>query len=149
MSDPLLLSGIILLIFGPILFLISAWKYFKTPSVDSHFKIPVEPVSPLVQAPVVKEEALPQIEKIEVADKESFQDKTIVMPPGMGEIHSQIEIAFNQIKSLNKRLAAVEEDIEDRNQKQIKLAEHVIVLEKEMAQAKVAMGDKKPPIMPL
>ena len=39
---------------------------------------------------------------------ETSSEKTVVMPAGMAEMHSEMEIAFSQIKLLNKKVAALE-----------------------------------------
>ncbi len=33
------------------------------------------------------------------------------MPPGMAEMHSEMEIAFSQIKALNRKVAALEKEL--------------------------------------
>jgi hypothetical protein len=94
------------------------------------------------------------------------------MAAGMGEIQGQMEIAFSQIKNLNKKVAQLEAELEsvarhttanldpnqlkeppinaaDFAQKLLKLAEHVIALEKEMARIKASSTQIKPPVMPL
>jgi hypothetical protein len=115
-------------------------------------------------------------------------DKTMVMPEGMGEVQGQLEIAFSQIKTLSKKVSQMESELDsvarniigklDRNelkeppmnpadftQKLLKLAEHVIVLEKEVARLKnggkkdlaeeegtptpPSSAGPKPPVMPL
>lgn len=86
-------------------------------------------------------------------------EKTVVMPAGMGEMQGQMEIAFSQIKNLNRKVYQLETELEsvsriaatkldvnelkeapmnpgDFTQKLLKLAEHVIVLEKEVARLK-------------
>ncbi|MCB4755781.1 MAG: hypothetical protein LHV69_01885 [Elusimicrobia bacterium] len=116
-------------------------------------------------------------------------DKTVVISPGEAEIQAQLDIIVTQIKSLNKKVSDLEDKIDGVEQKSpakaeahelkdapkdasdlakklLKLAEHVIVLEKEMARlqgrggsapAKETSADSspasspsgKPPVMPL
>jgi hypothetical protein len=86
-------------------------------------------------------------------------DKTAIVLPDTGEIQGQLEIAFTQIKTLSKKVSQMESELDsvaraimaklDKNelkeipmnpadftQKLLKLAEHVIVLEKEVDRLK-------------
>jgi len=88
-----------------------------------------------------------------------LSDKTVVIPPHMADLQAQIEIAFSQIKHLSVKTNDMEQHMDlleqhkgvqletnelkeppmnpaDFVQKLLKLAEHVIVLEKEMARLK-------------
>jgi hypothetical protein len=107
-------------------------------------------------------------------------DKTVVMPAGMSDVQAQLEIIFSQIKTMNKKLYEIESGLQsvskqtatsldanhdseppmnpsDFTQKLLKLAEHVIVLEKEVTRlkagakpaAKPEAEQPKPPIMPI
>jgi hypothetical protein len=103
-------------------------------------------------------------------------DETIIMPPGVADLQAQFEIAINQIKQLNKKVFELERQIEtlgsrsesklevnelreppmdanDFTKKLLKVVEHVIVLEKEVARlrqpSEEANPTAKPPIMPL
>ena len=83
-------------------------------------------------------------------------EKTVVMPAGMGEIQGQLEIAFSQIKNLNRKMVEMEALLDslarqnanklelnelkeppmnpaDFTQKLLKLAEHVIIIDQENA----------------
>lgn len=86
-------------------------------------------------------------------------EKTVVIPPAFVEIQGQIEIAISQIRNLGRKMSELEQQIDqiqrhqsvrlegneltegpanpkDFAQKLLKLAEHVIVLEKEVARLK-------------
>jgi hypothetical protein len=105
-------------------------------------------------------------------------DQTMVMPPGVADLQAQFEIAISQIKQLNKKVFELERQLEtlstradvslepnelkeppadpaDYTKKLLKVVEHVIVLEKEMAKLRSEKepsgpaAGHKPPIMPL
>jgi hypothetical protein len=106
---------------------------------------------------------------------EPASDRTIVMPSGMADLHAQMELIFTQVKQLNKRSAEFETSLEDLTrkllekyepntlkepvadqkdlmQKLLKIAEHVIALEKDVAKLKAATptsASSKAQIMPL
>jgi outer membrane biosynthesis protein TonB len=42
---------------------------------------------------------------------DTASEKTVVMPPGMAEMQSEMEIAFSQLKLLNKRVASLEQEL--------------------------------------
>jgi len=42
---------------------------------------------------------------------DTASEKTVVMPPGMAEMQSEMEIAFSQLKLLNKRVASLEKEL--------------------------------------
>jgi hypothetical protein len=88
-------------------------------------------------------------------------DKTIILPPGVSELQAQLEIALSQIKNLNKKVYELESSVEivqkhadvklnpdelkeppmnagEFTQKLLKVVEHVLVLEKEVAKLKLA-----------
>jgi hypothetical protein len=94
-------------------------------------------------------------------------DKTVVMQTTETETQMQLDIIVSQLKNLNRKVSELEDklenipdmtnisqetatlkeapaNIEDYTKKLLKLAEHVIILEKEVARLK-----GKPPIMPL
>lgn len=214
LTDPMLLTAAVLVIGGPLLFVLSLWRYTRAvPQVlppdfpRNEPPLPQETPAPLIESPVatapVDEPApVPLKHAPHISDliqepanaiqpgtpaaaepppsiipeppapiKERAEEKTVVMPSGMGEIQGQMEIAFSQIKNLNKKIYEMEALVEslarqnasklDVNeikepptnaaefaQKLLKLAEHVIVLEKEMARLK-SSSDVKPPVMPL
>lgn len=70
-------------------------------------------------------------------------EKTVVLPAGVADIQAQLEIALTQIRTLNKKIYDLESRVSggpnaggDFAAKLQTLAEHVIVLEKEMARMK-------------
>ena len=90
-------------------------------------------------------------------------EKTVVIPPHFAEIQAQIEIAITQIRNLNNKINDIEQSVdllqkhssvqlesdplkqgpanpEDFQKKLLKLAEHVIVLEKEVNRLKGNAG---------
>jgi len=94
-------------------------------------------------------------------------DKTVVIPPAINDLQAQIEIAFSQIKNLNIKTNDIEQlmdlmarqkevqlepnqlkelpmDPADFTKKLLKLAEHVIVLEKEMARLRAGTRPQTP-----
>lgn len=108
------------------------------------------------------------------AEEEPASDRTVIMPPGVADLQAQFEIAITQIKQLNKKVFELERQIEtlgsrsqaqlepnelkeppmdagDFTKKLLKVVEHVIVLEKEVARLREnpASTSAKPPIMPL
>jgi hypothetical protein len=112
---------------------------------------PTQPVEPSPSAPQPAQAAPIEIRRDESAEK------TVVMPPGVAEVQGQLEIAFSQIKLLNKKVYELEMTLSDMPsntapvsddfsrlkeppanpadfmQKLLKLAEHVIVLEKHVS----------------
>ncbi len=95
----------------------------------------------------------------ELQRSDDAEEKTMIMPAGTGEVQGQLEIAFSQIKTLSKKVSQMESELDsvarniigklDKNelkelpmnpadftQKLLKLAEHVIVLEKEVERLK-------------
>ena len=91
--------------------------------------------------------------------KDISADETVVIPPAMQDLQTQIDIMAAQIKQLNKKIISMDQSLEgalkhapananlppmmemptnpqDFTQKLMKLAEHVIVLEKDMAKLK-------------
>lgn len=102
---------------------------------------------------------------------EPASDKTVVMNVQDTEIQIQLDIIVSQLKNLNQKIGELEDRVEnmpdatntphdiamlkeppvnpeDFTRKLLKLAEHVIVLEKEVARMKTSHG-AKPPVMPL
>lgn len=201
LSDPLLITATALLIIGPILFLISFWKLIrsskkKDPLFDPG-EIHDEPIvadekTPQPVAPVTSPPPPPTPKPMPSMTRGSLlpddMEKTVVMPAGVAEIQGQLEIAFSQIKHLNKKVYELETmlnavspntsspqqntllemptNANDFAQKLLKLAEHVIVLEKNMSRVIAKTGTQdtalphsepttpaaagaKPPIMPL
>jgi len=90
-------------------------------------------------------------------------EKTVMIPPQFAEIQAQIEIALTQIRNMNKKIDDIEQSVdllqkhgsiqlesdpliqgptkpEEFQKKLLKLAEHVIVLEKEVNRLKGASG---------
>jgi hypothetical protein len=213
LSDPLLIVASALLVIGPLLFLISFWKLIRFPKPKNPLFDPVaEPAETFLESepaeitpvPSVPEEKVEKVVLVEpppappspppppvvpvqskpISPQENFMDKTVVMPAGMGEIQGQLEIAFTQLKSLNKRIYELEVALSevaqpaatplelnnlkeppmnpaDFTQKLLKLAEHVIVLEKNMSKLLSQTTAKSnedippvptkphPPVMPL
>ena len=137
---------------------------------------PVAPVPPPVRTPPPP----PHLERAE--------DKTVVIQPGISEFQGQLEFVFNQLKTLNRTVSQLEDRVEsignspapgaidinqlktppmnpgEFTQKLLKLAEHVIQLEKEVARLKgvglsgtapaapmqaPAPNPSKPPVMPI
>jgi len=91
------------------------------------------------------------------------QEKTVVIPPQFADIQAQIEIAITQIRNMNKKIDDIEQSVdllqkhgsiqlesdpliqgptkpEEFQKKLLKLAEHVIVLEKEVNRLKGTSG---------
>jgi hypothetical protein len=197
LSDPLLLTATILLVVGPILFLVSLWNLVRTPKKKDPLFDPHAPANE--EEPVVHQEkkavAPPAPKPVPVAEpkpsepakaptpppmaaipKPMDMESTVVMPPGMAEIQGQLEIAFSQIKHLNKKVFDLENslasgsaasaaggteevpgNVSELAQKLLKLAEHVIVLEKNVnklmankpSMVPTDVTQPKPPIMPL
>lgn len=184
LTDPVLLVAAILLIGGPLLFIFSLLKYIQAKPLVLPPDFPrEEPLPPPLIPPAppptrlaphisnaIQEPAAAPMEtpSIPVTPPEA-QERTVVMPRGVAEIQGQMEIAFSQIKSLNKKFNELESLLEslarqnasrlepnelkepplnpaDFTQKLLKLAEHVIMLEKEMSRLKI---ESKPPVMPL
>ena len=191
MNDPLLMSAAILLILGPLIFLVAFIQFLRAgrkvelPPIIGDESMPLnEMASPVPPPPPVEEPAPLEEEKIvtppyvkEAVEEASVPppsrriqvidpEKTVVMPSGLGEVQGQLEIAFSQIKTLNKKVAQLESELEtvsktaaaklekndlsqaptdpaDFTQKLLKLAEHVIVLEKEVARMKSAPAPVK------
>lgn len=135
-------------------------------------------------APKIQEDIIPQESAKSLPPKNQSMEETVVLPPYIAETQAQIEICITQIKQLNKKVIHLEEIAEelytkaqnqssaqtstvvdnpstaitgDFSQKLLKLAEHVIVLEKEVARLRQAERNKsaspenpgKPPVMPL
>ena len=195
LSDPLLLLAGVFLVAGPLVFLVSLIKLIswgrKQKQADAYAEL--NPFAPLPSTPVPQPETpmsspiAPAVESLPATklpptpepepeifpfptsaepDKpEMPMDKTIIMPAGMGEVQGQLEIAFSQIKMLNKKVSQMESELDsvarnvtsklernelkelpmnpaDFTQKLLKLAEHVIVLEKEVERMKTN-GAKK------
>lgn len=215
LSDPLLILAGVFLVVGPLLFLVSLVKFLMwgRKSKDAMFtdlnpfsplgedlrapeEQPAEPSEPSLVAPppyMEEEKELPPPTPSPVIPpaRSLASEQTVVMPSGVGEIQGQIEIAFSQIKTLSKKVAQMESELEsvarnssarlernelkeipmnpaDFTQKLLKLAEHVIVLEKEVERLKGAKDSDsstpeaapapgippvpsapKPPVMPL
>ena len=133
LSDPLLIVAAVLLVVSPVLFLVALVKYFRTPS-KAPFVIPHHEMDSPVPAPAevkepVEEHGMASMASLDplpvaptqptapaelpapVRRAEPASEKTIVMPPGMAEMHSEMEIAFSQIKLLNKKVAALEKEL--------------------------------------
>ena len=133
---------------------------------------PPPPVEPAIPEPPRPSAQLPDA------------DKTVVLPAGVSDLQAQVDIALSQLRSLSRKVGELEENLEtvsrhaaarldtgemneppknaeDFARKLLILAEHVLVLEKEMvrlrgqrAGAAPAPGSapqpqQKPPIMPL
>ncbi len=108
--------------------------------------------------PVVEDHPLPTPPISPSVKKEDRSDKTMVIAPGEAAIQGQLDIVITQIKNLNKKVSDLEDSFENTSnatkkaeagelkemprdmgdfaQKLLKLAEHVIILEKEMARLK-------------
>lgn len=196
-SEPLLTVAAALLVVAPLVFLIALVKFVRAPGAAD---VPVfgdEPADEFAAAPEPESAASEPAPAPRVAERTAppppapaapapeptaseAMDRTVVMPQGLAEVQGQLEIAFSQIKMLNKRIHTLETELEsvsrqsvtrlepnqlkeapmnpaDFTQKLLKLAEHVIVLEKEVARMKsgapeaghAAAGATKPPIMPI
>ncbi len=200
LSDPLLLTATILVVVGPLMFLVALWNLVRSPKKKDPLFDPKaihddEPVlnsgkkvlpvaapmaSPVAPPPAPAQDARQMIDIPQAPPEPMDMDKTIVMPAGMAEIQGQLEIAFSQIKHLNKKVFELEKaipvggvtngesassigneqpgNISDLAQKLLKLAEHVILLEKNVNKLMHANKSSlvpsetpqvKPPIMPL
>jgi len=98
---------------------------------------------------------------------EKMEEKTVVIPPIINDLQSQIEIAYSQIKNLNHKMSDLDQQVEllerhqnvkletnelkepptdpaDFTQKLLKLAEHVIMLEKEVSRLRSASKSSQP-----
>jgi hypothetical protein len=187
-SDPLLLLAGVFLIAGPLVFLIALVKFIAAGRKQNEFAplfdevgpfSRVEPELPPASSPAPfssptpstnaeRAQAREDFPPSPAPERESVMDKTTIMPSGMGEVQGQLEIAFSQIKTLNKKILQIESELDsvarsvtgrlDRNelqevpmnpsdftQKLLKLAEHVIVLEKEVERLKGSNGQDGPP----
>ena len=132
LSDPLLIVAAVLLIVSPILFLVAFVKFLRTPktpvSLPHHeMESPIsargnvsQPAEEQQSTPMASLQPLPPSEPEPeavvapapvVRRAESASEKTVIMPPGMAEMHSEMEIAFSQIKLLNKKVAALEKEL--------------------------------------
>lgn len=194
LSDPMLLTAMVFLVLGPVVFLIALWKMIALrKKSSSQFVVPTDlnaappsmspmpppppanPPEPLPH-PFVREAAPPPPETVQppapetsspplakesapaVKSNDAFE-RTVVLPPGVAELQAQMEIAFSQIKNLNKQVHGLEAEIEslmrqqntkleshplkeppmnaeEFSKKLIAVAEHVVALEKEMARLK-------------
>ncbi len=183
MSDPLLLIASALIVIGPLVFLISLIQFIrsgkknKKPMTLPHEELPVvseraarvelPPMPSYIEEEKPEPAPVPIVPEPKPVEQRTLpaSERTVVMPAGMGEVQGQLEIAFTQIKTLNKKIAQLESELEtlsrnaatkletnelkevpmnpaDFTQKLLKLAEHVIVLEKEVARMKT--GSKSP-----
>jgi hypothetical protein len=195
LSDPMLLVGACLVVFGLFLFLVSIWKLlFSSRGPRKKFVVPhegeseqvfinsdpepelPEPTLRVITPPPAEAPAQTAIEPPPVpmpADNgavEHDQEKTVVMQAAETEMQLQLDIIVSQLKNINQKVGELEERLEnvpdltntpqdiavlkeppvnpeDYTKKLLKLAEHVIVLEKEVARLK--SGAAKPPVMPL
>ncbi len=187
LSQPLLMVAAAFIVLGPILFLVALIQFFRSGRKKTEYPAfeedePLELSSPSSQetAPVSSEspeepESTEPSESIYIKGASTQEtpepveklrnvqnidtDKTVVMASGVGEVQGQLEIAFSQIKSMNKKISQLESDLEtlsrnaatklepnelkeapmnpaDFTAKLLKLAEHVIVLEKEVSRLK-------------
>lgn len=171
-----------LISFWKLIFSRRSAKKFVMPKEEPHEEIfnappPPEPEpelepepAPFPQAPQMEEPVLtPPPVPVENGDK------TVVMQASETETQIQLDIIVSQLKNLNRKVSEMEEKLEnvpeitntteeiaalkelpvnaeDFAKKLLKLAEHVIFLEKEVArlkQASPAATAAKPPIMPL
>ena len=212
LSDPFLAVAAALLVLSPIVFLVAFWKFVTHPkeSAQPDFHIPdleepafeagntaPEHFSPPPASPVPEADAAveppppagtaPNNQPNARARAADAAERTVVMTPGVAEIQGQLEIAFSQLKTMNRKLQTLETEMEslsrkaalrlepnelrepptnpaDFSQKLLKLAEHVIILEKEVARMRgtgsapasapastpsAPSGQTKPPIMPI
>ncbi|MCG3203375.1 MAG: hypothetical protein KCHDKBKB_00031 [Elusimicrobia bacterium] len=199
LGDPLLMIATILLLVCPFVFLVALLKYIRCPkkteadplfnSEPENSPTPLEPQdepsSRSPEPPPLESEPMepsppppppPPPPPTPLAPKIDME-KTVVMAPGTAEIQGQIEIVFSQIKTLNRKVAQMESEMEslartasakletnelkeapmnpaEFTQKLLKLAEHVIVLEKEVSRLKGVggsngeEGSQKPPTPP-
>lgn len=178
LSDPSLVAGLILVLLGPLLFLFSFVKFLRA-RTKTDFIVPHEDEEalnpPPIEAPAPTSEPVrsagPASAMAPIFDtpapeperRESFGDKTVVLPPYVSELQAQIEIAVSQVKHMNKKIYEVEQQIEklqmqrsaqlddnelkeppmdpaDFTKKLLKVVEHVIVLEKEVSQLRNQAG---------
>ncbi len=144
-------------------------------SVPAHKEeSPPEEMPPVIPEPARARPARPAV---------NIQEQTMMMPPGVADLQAQFEIAITQIKHLNRKVNELEQHIEILEQhsnvkletnelknppmdpteftnKLMKLVEHVLVLEKEMARLKgsgnapaqpkaASPSTHQPPVMPL
>jgi len=187
LSDPLLLVGTALLVIAPAVFLFSLIKYLtvKTKPRES-FTIPVAPPAPLSSEP----KPAPPTPQPAPPDTPRPSSTGLVTPKDIADVQGQIEVAISQLKFLNQKVSEIEGQMDtlerhasvrlesselkeppanagDFSVKLLKLAEHVIVLEKEVTRLKLAEKNSgepplsspsgesenpvkpKPPVMPL
>jgi hypothetical protein len=185
LSDPMMLVGVGLVVFGALLFLISFWKFatynrrqaaknFVVPQEEEPMETPVE-VEPEVEVRgEINVPPAPEPEPVASASshqngarEEQAQDKTVVIQPQEADMQMQLDIIVSQLKNLNRKVSELEEKVEnpaggtpsvdenllkeppanaeDYSKKLLTLAEHVIMLEKEVTRLK----GSKPPIMPI
>ncbi len=204
LSDPMLLVGASLLVFGALLFLISLVKLISAPrSGRKKFVVPHEgehvplfkqepepsnipephlitPEPPMPEPETVPDEDIVPIElrssvpeqaaPMDNGAAEKPEEKTVVMHAAETDLQLQLDIIVSQLKNLNQKMSELEDRIEsipdanntsqdiaalkeapvnpeDYTKKLLKLAEHVIMLEKEVARMK--SGGAKPPVMPI
>lgn len=161
MSDPLLLIAVALLILGPLVFLVALVQLLrggKKPEPLPH--LDEEPAPEIVPPPYMQEIKEEEPAPGPVATPSGGPEKERApLPTISGEVQGQVEIIFSQIKTLSKKVAQLESEMEsvsrtasakleanelkevpmnpaDFTQKLLKLAEHVIVLEKDVARMK-------------
>lgn len=136
LSDPLLVVSAVLLVVSPILFLIALVKYLRTPQgepfaiphheMESPIPTPKEveepaeehglaPAAPVEPPPLPAAPSMPATPPPPTPPRphreESAAEKTVVMPPGLAEMQSEMEIALTQLRLLNKRVANLEQEL--------------------------------------
>ncbi len=168
LSDPLLIVAAVLLVLSPVVFLVALVKFMRAPKPKTPFAIPKEDFSSPIRSLAAEEPVVhnnPVAAPEPVAVKPSLPvtppvqqipdaEKTIVLPPGTGEVQGQLEIALTQIRTLNKKIYDLETTVStlvrsagaaggtlagaspDVSAKLQTLAEHVILLEKDVAKLK-------------
>jgi len=171
LADPLLLIAVSLLILGPLVFLVALVKFFRSgkkseplPPLSDEFE--PEPLVTPSYIQEIKEEAAPPAPEIEQTSAPMEKERP-PMPTISGEVEGQVEIVFSQIKTLSRKVAQLESEMEtvsrtasakleanelkevpmnpaDFTQKLLKLAEHVIVLEKDVARLKAGARNNPP-----
>ncbi len=159
LSDPMLLVGTILVVLGPLVFLIALVKFFtlRKKTKDDEFLSPFGPASPEPEAETPLFEAplppppppsppppptpSPVPSRMPSPSAQAMQEKTVVMPAGMAELQGQIEIAITQIRTLNKKVNSLEAALEALSQK--------TAAAPPAGPSSPAGAGSKPPIMPL
>jgi len=152
-SDPMLSAGFALLIVGLIGFLFSLIKFLTYRSDDSEFAIP----SSEYEAEPPTQENIPEPAPPETINEPAIdREKTVVISPEESEVRAGLDLALTSVSSLSRKMGDLEEKMKalervmefklepnelkelpsnpaEFGTKLLKLAEHVIILEREVA----------------